>query len=177
MVLAVGSKNPVKITAVSNIATQIWPDALVEGVVVPSGVSAMPLSDDETIEGARNRALLARETLNADLGFGLEGGVHPFEGGLLLMGWVAVVDGNGRFSLGGCGRLPLPAEMSRRILAGEELGNIIDELTNDENSKQKEGAVGVLTGGILTRVDAFQLGVALALSRFVAGEFYESVKK
>lgn len=173
MRLAIGSLNPVKLRAVSQITTQIWPTVSVEGVVVPSGVSDMPMSDDETMLGAKNRAAAARAALDADLGFGLEGGVHPWQDGLVLTGWVAVVDRNGVFGIGGCGRLPLPARMSQRVLAGEELGIVIDDLTNDQNSKQKEGAVGVLTDGLLTRADAFKTGVAFALAPFVARNFYK----
>ncbi|MEM7336431.1 MAG: inosine/xanthosine triphosphatase [Chloroflexota bacterium] len=173
MKIAVGSMNPVKITAVSNIVARVWPECTVEGVAVPSGVSDMPMSDEETIEGSKNRALAAREALDADFGFGLEGGVHPWAGGLLLMGWVAAVDKNGRFGLGGCGRLPLPKIISDRVLAGEELGDVMDDLLHDHNSKQKEGAVGALTGNLITRVEAFQFGVANALGRFVTEGFYD----
>lgn len=131
------------------------------------------MNDEACILGAKNRAVAARDALDADYGFGLEGGVHPWAEGLLLVGWVAVVDKNGRFGVGGSGRLPLPTQMGNRVLAGEELGDVIDDLLNDHNSKQKGGAVAALTHGILTRTDAFQLGVGYALGPFLATRLYD----
>ena len=48
MKVAVGSTNPVKITAVSQIFRRVWPDAEVMSVSVPSGVTEMPMTDEET---------------------------------------------------------------------------------------------------------------------------------
>lgn len=177
MKIAVGSTNPVKITAVQSIIQQLWPDAEVTAVSVPTGVSEMPLSDSETITGARNRARAARAAINADLGFGLEGGVHPDPIGLVLQGWVVVTDGNGREGVAGAGRLPLPPAIAQRVLAGEELGPVMDELLGESNVKAKGGAVGALTGGLIPRQQAFALGVAYALAPFVAPEFYAGVSK
>jgi len=174
MKIAVGSTNPVKATAVRQVALQKWPDAEVTAVNVPSGVSEMPMSDAEAISGARNRALAAKTALGADLGIGLEGGVQLADGRLLLCGWVVVVDGNGREGVGGAGRLPLPPIIADRVLAGEELGPVMDDLVAGHNTKQKGGAVGALTAGLVPRADAFALGVAYALAPFVAPEFYES---
>ena len=168
MLLAVGSLNPVKITAVQKIAVRVWPACDVVGISVPSGVSHMPMSDEECIEGAKNRAVAARDACQAGFGFGLEGGVHPWANGLLLVGWVAAVDVDGRFGIGGSGRLPLPPSIGERIMAGEELGPIMDDLLQEHNVKQKGGAVGALTNHLMSREDAFRLGVAYALGYFVA---------
>lgn len=167
MLIAVGSLNPVKVTAVHTITRRVWPDCVVEGVSVPSRVSNMPMSDEACIEGARNRAVAAREALDADFGFGLEGGVHPWAEGLLLVGWVVCVNRDGRSHVGGSGRLPLPKHIGDRVLAGEELGHVIDDLWHDHNSKQKGGAVGALTHNLMTRTDAFVLGVGYALGPFL----------
>ncbi len=173
MKIAVGSTNPTKIAAVETIAKKFWPEAEIIALAVPSGVSEMPMSDDETITGARNRARAALQAADADLGFGLEGGVHPDKLGLLLQGWVAVTDGNGREGVAGAGRLPLPPMIANRILAGEELGPLMDDLLGESNVKAKGGAVGALTGGLIPRGQAFALGVGYALAPFVAPEFYE----
>ena len=100
------------------------------------------MSDEETITGARNRARAARLAINADLGFGLEGGVHSDPIGLMLQGWVVVTDGNGREGVAGAGRLPLPPMIADRVLAGEKLGPVMDDLLGETNIKAKGGAVG-----------------------------------
>ena len=172
MKIAVGSTNPVKVTAVRNTVSRIWPEAEIVPISVPSGISEMPMSDEETLTGARNRAVAARDQLEADFGIGLEGGVHPEPFGWVLHGWVAVVDRNGRSGIGGGGRLPLPDHIAQKVLAGQELGNVMDELLNDHNTKQKGGAVGALTNGLVLRGETFALAVAYALAPFVSPDIY-----
>lgn len=173
MKIAVGSTNPVKVTAVRTTITRVWPEAEVTAVSVPTGVSEMPMTDGETIAGARNRAIAAREQMGANLGIGLEGGVHPNGVGLILHGWVVVVNENGREGVGGAARLPLPQHIANRILAGEELGPVMDDILNDHNIRQKGGAVGALTNGLVLRSETFALAVAYALSPFVSPALYE----
>ncbi|MCP4426151.1 MAG: inosine/xanthosine triphosphatase [Chloroflexi bacterium] len=172
MKIAVGSTNPVKVEAARLIVGRVWDDVEVVSVSVPSGISEMPMSDEETQRGAVNRAHMARKQAGADLGIGLEGGVHLEPFGLTLMGWAAIVDGNGRQSLAGAARLPLPEHIARRVLAGEELGDVMDDILNDRNIKQKGGAVGALTAGLIPRGQAFAQAVAYALSPFIAPELH-----
>jgi inosine/xanthosine triphosphatase len=49
----------------------------------------------------------------------------------------------------------------------------MDELLGEENIKQKGGAVGALTAGLVQREQAFALAVAYALAPFVAPHFYQ----
>lgn len=174
MKVAVGSLNPVKVTAVQMTFSRVWPEVEVVAVDVPTGVSDMPMSDEETITGARNRAHAARSQADADFGVGLEGGVHPSADGLLLQGWVVVVDRNGREGIGGAARLPLPQHIARRIYAGEELGPIMDDVLNDHNIKQKGGAVGALTAGLVNRDETFAVAVGYALAPFVSAQLYRN---
>ena len=150
----------------------IWPEAEIVPVSVPSGVSNMPMTDAETIAGARNRATAARAALDAAFGVGLEGGVHPEPFGLALQGWVVVVDGNGREGIGGAARIPLPEQIARRVLDGAELGHVMDDVLGDHNTKQKGGAVGALTNGLVMRQETFAIAVAYALAPFISSELY-----
>lgn len=174
MKIAVGSANPVKIAAVRTMVQRIWPEAEVIAVDTPSGISAMPMSDAETLTGARNRAETARQAAAADLGVGLEGGVNQEPFGLALHGWVVIVDGNGREGIGGGARLPLPPVIAQRVLAGEELGDVMDDLLDDHNVKQKGGAVGALTAGLVMRQETFAIAVAYALSPFIVPELHNT---
>lgn len=151
---------------------QVWPGVSVIAVDTVSGVSPMPMSDNECLAGARNRAKAAREALAAELGVGLEGGVNQEPAGLMLLGWVAIVDGNGREGVAATARLPLPPTIARRVIEGEELGPLMDELMGQDNVKQKGGAVGALTAGLIPRQEAFAIAVAYALAPFIAPEFY-----
>jgi len=170
--IAVGSANPAKIEAVRAAIAGVWPEAAVDGVAVSSGVSAMPTSDEECLAGARNRAVAALRAAGADLGVGLEGGVSGTPGGLMLVGWVVVLDVNGAEGVSSTARLPLPALIAERVLAGEELGPVMDDILGVEKSNHRGGAIGALTAGLVPRADAFAMAVVYALSPFVAPEFY-----
>lgn len=172
MKVAVGSTNPVKIEAARSIIERIWPDAVIVGVDVHSGVRAMPMSDGECQIGARNRAEAARLATTADLGIGIEGGVHEENGQLMLTAWAVIVNGSGLEGLGGSGRIPIPQFIAERVRSGEELGHVMDDLLNENNIKQKGGAVGAFTAGLVLRQEALAVGVAYALAPFVAPDLY-----
>jgi inosine/xanthosine triphosphatase len=170
--IAVGSLNPVKINAVRGSFTRAWPDATVTGVAVETGVSAMPMSDEECLRGARNRANLARSQGDAEFGVGLEGGVNEEPSGLMLLGWVVIIHRDGRESVACTTKIPLPKILSERVLAGEELGPVMDDVLNATGTAKKGGASGALTAGLVMRKDKFEMAVAYALSPFVAPQFY-----
>jgi non-canonical (house-cleaning) NTP pyrophosphatase len=48
----------------------------------------------------------------------------------------------------------------------------MDELLGQKNVKQKGGAVGALTAGLVLRQETFAVAVAYALAPFVSPKFY-----
>lgn len=89
-------------------AGQAWRPAEVVGVNVASGVSDQPLSAQETLAGAeqRARAALASDPL-AEFGVGIEGGVEQLAGRFYESGWVVIVDRHGRVGSGSSARFQL----------------------------------------------------------------------
>lgn len=170
--IAVGSLNPVKIDAVRLKCETVWPGCQVVGIDIASGVSDMPMSDEECIIGARNRAIGARDQTDSAYGFGLEGGVESTPAGLMMVGWAVVIDQAGKSWIGGAPRLMLPEWIAARIHNGEELGQVMDDLTQAENTKQKGGAAGILSGHLTNRREAFAIAVAYALSLFVVPDYH-----
>jgi len=170
--IAIGSTNDAKVRAVRWAASRVWPGVTYHPVEVPSGVSEMPMSDEEGARGALTRAQRARQTVDADLGVGLEGSVVDGSHGMYLTGWVAVVDRRGRTGLASGARIPLPEIIARRLRAGEELGPVIDALSGRQDSKQHEGAAGYLTRGLLPRHLAFGVAVLCALAPFLREDLY-----
>lgn len=171
--VAVGSFNPVKINAVRGAFVRQWPNAAVSGIEVDTGVSAMPMSDEECLSGARNRAKMARESSNADFGVGLEGGVNQEATGLMLLGWVVIVHRDGTESVSCTAKIPLPKMLADRILAGEELGPVMDDVLKVTGTAKKGGASGALTASLVMRQAKFEMAVAYALAPFVAPQFYQ----
>lgn len=170
--IAVGSTNPVKLAAVTHAVVRVWPGAVIESVVAESGVRAQPLSDDEAITGATNRAQRAQQASNADLGIGLEGSVAESAYGMFVTGWAAVVDRAGTLGIGGSGRFLLPTPIADGLRNGGELGTLMDQLVRQENTKQRQGAVGILTSGLITRTEALETAVIFALTRFLNPTYY-----
>jgi len=164
MRISVGSKNPAKLAAVQNVFNVYSCEVL--SVDVPSGVRAQPLSDEETIKGAMNRAQLALNERKADIGIGLEGGVHQTVHGLFLCNW-GVLQGKGvEPVIAGGARISLPHEISERLLAGEELGPVMDEYAKKQNVSKKEGAIGVFTNGVVDRTAMFSHVMQLLLGQY-----------
>jgi non-canonical (house-cleaning) NTP pyrophosphatase len=54
---------------------------------------------------------------------------------------------------------------------GEELGPLMDRLSGEDNTKQKQGAVGILTNGLINRQSAYEQIVAMAAGPFIT-DFY-----
>jgi non-canonical (house-cleaning) NTP pyrophosphatase len=70
------------------------------------------------------------------------------------------------------GRMLLPRVAAERMRAGEELGDIIDDLFARKDSKRQTGAVGLLTEGAVSRTDAFADLVAMACAPFLNRDIY-----
>ena len=172
--IAIGSANPTKVEAARRAAVKVWPGAEVIAVAVPSGVNEQPMSDDETIRGAVNRARNALAAVSdAQIGMGVEGGVQDTPHGLFVGGWAAVVDREGCLGIGAGGRVLLPESIARRIRSGEELGPVMDDFSGRRNVKHGEGAIGIFTAGLIERTTALETALTYALARFITPENYE----
>lgn len=171
---AVGSENPIKINCVVEAVQAFWPGASAIGVNTDSGVSAQPDSDQEMLTGALNRARQALEkTPEANFGVGLEGGTLDTEDGMWAYAWIVVVDRKGILGKGQSGRFLLPEPVAKMVRDGIELGEADDRFFGRSNSKQKDGAIGILSDGVVNRLDLYKPAVVFALLPFVHPEFYE----
>ena len=174
MRVVVGSKNPVKITATKEAFEKIFPDDewIVEGVDVASEVSDQPMSDKESITGARNRAKKALDLLSADYGVGLEGGLQEIDGTWFDSGWMVVVDRKGNEGIGSTIKMKTPEKIMKLINQGLELGIANDLVFHTKNSKHAQGHFGLMTKNAITRKSGYRDGVIAALSRFVQPDLF-----
>jgi inosine/xanthosine triphosphatase len=147
----------------------MFPDAtyIVRGVTVASGVAEQPMSDEETLQGALNRVQNAR-TLepDADYWVGIEGGVNTQDGSLQSLAWVVVTDKGGRTGKARTAVFCLPEETAKLVREGMELGQADDLVFGRSNSKQHNGAVGLLTDDVIDRTTYYIQAVILALIPF-----------
>ncbi|MBP9732708.1 MAG: DUF84 family protein, partial [Candidatus Magasanikbacteria bacterium] len=145
----------------------------VRGIIAPSGVPDQPVGDVEILQGATNRAenvsTLAPE---ADYWVGIEGGVQEMNGLMEVYAWVVVKSKEGRVGKGKTGTFILPQKIVDLIRQGKELGEADDIVFGKTNSKQANGAVGILTGDCLKRTTFYEQAVILALIPFKNSELY-----
>lgn len=172
MKIVIASENPVKISAVETGFKLFYRDVEVESVLAGSGVSDQPLTDRETLLGARNRATEARKKIrDADFWVGIEGGVQAEENGLAAFAWI-VIYGAGKKGEARTATFMLPKKVSHLVAGGLELGAANDMVFRQSNSKQKNGAVGLLTQNQVDRTELYRQAVILALIPFVNSELY-----
>ena len=166
LTVLVGSKNPTKTNAVFSAFKEVFKVPIeVVGLSVSSGVPDQPMSCAETKKGAKNRVKQLKEN-NADFYVGIEGGCSYVGKNLFAFAWVVVMSekktGYGKTSL-----FQLPKEIQNLIEQGVELGEADDFVFNRKNSKQKDGAVGILTGGLVDRSKYYKEAVIMSLIPFI----------
>ncbi|KYR01084.1 hypothetical protein DLAC_02181 [Tieghemostelium lacteum] len=173
--IAIGSENQAKIRAVELAIKSIWPDKYTEFKLIPckvsSKVSDQPLSDEETIQGAINRAKASLELhSDATYAIGLEGGIHHIE--FIDKYFELVVDRKGSIGIASTDRFELPKSVMHEILVNKkELAQVMDELTGKSEIRSKEGAMGVFTNGLLHRDLIYSNALIFAFSRFITNYF------
>ena len=173
--LAIGSYNPVKIEATRKASSIFWKDPEVFGFDANSDITEMPMTKEETRDGAKNRANSALRWLRKNeqdgilLGVGMEGGVCSFRGDWYLFGATFVTDGNVE-SWGGETMVRLPIKMYEGLEGGKiELGTVTDNLTGEKETKKRGGAIAVLSDNKILRDDLFDFALQQALTPWIHG--------
>jgi inosine/xanthosine triphosphatase len=173
--IVVASNNPVKINTTKSGFLKMFPDLAfsIEGVSVESGVSAQPMTEKETLEGALNRASNAQVLVpDADYWVGIEGGLEKVAEEMETFAWIVVKSRDGKIGKGRTGSFFLPKKVRKLIEKGKELGEADDIVFGMTNSKQANGSVGILTGDVLTRTTFYEPAVILALIPFKNQDLY-----
>lgn len=169
----VASGNPVKIEAVRDgLAAFLKEEIELLGVSVKSGVPDQPMIDAETLLGASNRVKNAQlQYPGHDFYVGVEGGVEDSISGMMAFAWIVVSDGNkiGKARTAG---FFLPPKVAQLVLEGYELGDADDMVFSKQNSKQQNGAIGLLTYDVITRKNLYQPAVQMAFIPFLNPEIY-----
>jgi inosine/xanthosine triphosphatase len=172
MKIAVGSTNPLKIGAVKSVAAKLFPGASVEGIAVDSGVGRNPLTDAETLAGAVARAKASRAGAGAEIGVGLEGGLTELNRRCYTCVWCAVDTGDGILTGGGV-HIPVPRGIARMIRReGMEMGDAMDRLTLKADTKRTVGFEGIVTRGLIGRLESFEAVLAYTLAPLISPELY-----
>ena len=176
MKILVGSKNPVKLKSVEETFLLYFEDIEVTGIEVESGVPVQPVND-ETYIGAKNRAMKLKELnkkqkLQADFFVGIEGGIAKEFEKWFAFGCMCIIDKDNNVGFGTSPHFELPERIVDKLLNGIELGAVMDEIMNERNTKQKGGAIGYFTNGVMNRKELYIEGLKVAIIPFLHKEMF-----
>jgi inosine/xanthosine triphosphatase len=167
-VLAVGTRNPAKVAAVTNIAVRIFKNEFkVVQVEVNSRVPRQPIGLRQTILGAVNRAKQARKAVrDAIYGVGIEAGLTRIPGtitGYFDIQFAAVADRKDRVTIGcGSGFEYPPKVLDEVLRSKKEIGEVMETLSGIEGIGERMGAIGYLSHGELDRRTLTEQAVLMA---------------
>lgn len=173
LVVSVGSGNPNKLDAVKRAFAGFpgFAGVTFEPFASPSGVSDQPVGYEETLRGADNRAMGARN--GNDYGVGLESGLVPVQGsatGYMNLTACVIYDGE-RFYRGVGPAFELPAPVCNMVIEEScELDEAVHRAGLSDNTRigYSEGLIGILSGGAVTRADYMVPAVTMALVALTA---------
>lgn len=163
MKIYLGSKNIVKLNATKEVLEPFGFEVI--GVDVDSKVSAQPKCDEETMNGAYNRALALEEHT---FRIGLEAGIEMLNDQMYLTNFGVLIDPFDNVYRAGGTRIVLPNEIAKLILEEKmELSDAMETYFNTLDIKHKEGAIGYFTNNLVVRKDIFTHIVKLLYGQYL----------
>ncbi len=136
-------------------------------VKASSWISDMPLSLEENILWAKNRALHAKELSSGDLFIWMEWGTTLIGEDAFLFGVVYIISKDGQENYGISNMMKLPKIFQKRLYEnGEELWPVLEEITWNLDARKQNGAFGAWSDNMLTRSDQFELAFLSAVPFF-----------
>jgi inosine/xanthosine triphosphatase len=167
----VGTQNPVKVEAVRAVFARALGPVEVQAVAVDPGVPKEPFGEEIALGAVRR----AREALKgADFGVGIEAGLvwHSALQVYFDVQFCAILDREGRLTVGHGSGFVYPPKVIEEVKQGRAVGEVMSELTGIPNIGRKEGSVGYLSKGLLTRTELTEQAVLAALIPRIRPELY-----
>jgi len=123
------------------------------------------MNDSETLKGAHSRALAALEKIpEADIGIGIEGGLQEINGTWFIGNMACAVSKNKSIGYGLSTRVAVPKEVVGEIKKGNNLSVAMHTVTGIADIGKKQGLLGYMTNGHITRESASMQAVIAAVT-------------
>ena len=172
--IAVGTTNPAKIKSVQIAFNKIskvklkFKEFQIIGTNVSTTVKSQPMSDEESLRGATERANAALLAVDeADFAIGIESGLHQTAGKWFESGWIVCVCRNSdEVGIASSDRYEIRAKIIDLIQSGLELSTAIEKVLQIEGVAVTSGFSGLITNGIIDRTDSYVNAIVLALGPF-----------
>lgn len=176
MKVIVASKNPTKLASTKQAFDHYFKGQKITyaSSEVASGVSDQPMSIEETIQGAINRAKAASSP-DADFSVGIEGGMSFYKIGgheyAVELSWVCVYDcQTGTNEIASSAGFPVFPKVIKHLHNGQNLTQAMAKEYGLQDLGQKNGYIGWLSGDVITRQSSNYEAVYLALSSLMKEE-------
>lgn len=178
MTVSVGSRNPVKVQAVTQVMREIFDASGITWTVraceADSNVPPQPIGLETIFDGALNRARHALESVGgATYGIGIEAGIYEVRGVSLDVQYCIILDTEGWMTVGHSGGFVYPPSVLREVEKGHEIGDIFATLSGNENIKREQGAIGMLSKGHIDRTAFTRHAVLMAMVPRLSPELYD----
>lgn len=180
MIIAIGTKNPIKVQALEE-TIQNYPQLANAKVLifeVPSEVSEQPLSLEEIIAGAKNRAKNSFEACpSCNFGFGIESGLFEAIGtqtGFLEACICVIYNGSDFYTGLSCG-FEIPPHILELVI--DKKHNLADAcyesgITTNSKLGSAEGLIGILSKGRINRKEYTKQCILTALLQLENASLY-----
>jgi inosine/xanthosine triphosphatase len=132
---------------------------------------------NKPFKGTKNWALELKKinekkNLNAHYFVGVEGGILNIYSRWFAFGGMCVMDNSGTIGFGTSLHYELPSSISDELLKGIELGDVMDKIMNQQNTKKKCRAIAFFTNNNMDRRDFYVQGLIVAMAPHLKKELF-----
>lgn len=171
MKIAIWTMSPPKVNAIEEAINKCvyfqWQDIEFITLKVDSGISDMPISIEENMTWARNRAINTKKEVKADFYIWMEWWTTKIEDKAYLFWVVYILDNSWKWHFGFSNYMEVPKYFEQKIYEEKlELGPVLSEATKEENASKKWWAFGHWSNDMLTRKDQFMFAFLSAIPPF-----------
>lgn len=175
MKILIGTTNPGKIQSAKLAFENYFENVLVEGIKVPSLVSAQPVNKDIYL-GAKNRVknlidYATKNKIDADYFVAVESGICDSLGKWQIVNMACIVDKKGYESWGSSAGFPVPNKYVDEIIK-TELGSVMDKIFTTNDLRSSVGGISYLTHEKISRIDLGKDAFVMALTQFINGNIW-----
>ena len=166
----IGTMNSGKIQGAKEALEKYYDEVEVEGYKASSDVGEQPISE-ETLEGARNRALNTKtyaevNGIDADLFMGIESGMIELYGSWFIANFAVVIDKEGYESIGVGPIFPIPKQYVEDI-RNLGFGPVMEKLFAEKAFRTGKGGIDSITNHSISRIDITRDAFIMALTKHV----------
>lgn len=132
LTLAIGTKSSQKLEYLKNVLEELAVEAEIQTYNAESGVSDQPMTSQETLKGAENRASFAiKNAPKADFGVGIEVGYDKVNANQYeIFCWTVIIDLGGKIHKAKSHPFLLPRFHNKTLIEGKYLGDYVRDYFN-----------------------------------------------